>query len=131
MELIDGKEINKQMQAEIAAEVEAMVARGEKRPNLAVIQVGNDGASTTYVNSKVKTCHAVGFESTDVRFPEDIKEELEQLGENKEEWPMSKRQAQPLINKLENIKKGKSLSVSVKETFPEKNSYQCSAIKLV
>lgn len=74
MQLIDGKAINQQMQAEILKEVETMVANGQKRPNLAVIQVGNDGASTTYVNSKIKTCKAVGFESTDVRFPADITE---------------------------------------------------------
>lgn len=74
MQLIDGKAINQQMQAEILKEVETMVANGQKRPNLAVIQVGNDGASTTYVNSKIKTCKAVGFESTDVRFPTDITE---------------------------------------------------------
>lgn len=74
MQLIDGKAINQQMQAEILKEVETMVANGQKRPNLAVIQVGDDGASTTYVNSKIKTCKAVGFESTDVRFPADITE---------------------------------------------------------
>ena len=74
MQLIDGKAINQQMQAEILKEVEIMVANGQKRPNLAVIQVGDDGASTTYVNSKIKTCKAVGFESTDVRFPADTTE---------------------------------------------------------
>ncbi len=74
MQLIDGKAINQQMQAEILKEVETMVANGQKRPNLAVIQVGDDGASTTYVNSKIKTCKAVGFESTDVRFPADTTE---------------------------------------------------------
>ena len=74
MQLIDGKAINQQMQAEILQQVEEMVKNGQKRPNLAVIQVGDDGASTTYVNSKIKTCHAVGIESTDVRFPADITE---------------------------------------------------------
>ena len=74
MQLIDGKAINQQMQAEILQQVEEMVKNGQKRPNLAVIQVGDDGASTTYENSKIKTCHAVGFESTDVRFPADITE---------------------------------------------------------
>ncbi len=83
MQLIDGKAINQQMQAEILQEVEQMVANGQKRPNLAVIQVGDDGASTTYVNSKIKTCKAVGFDSTDVRFPADITEAelLEKIAE--------------------------------------------------
>ncbi len=70
MELIDGKKINLEVRAEIAKEVEEMVARGEKRPNLAVIIIGEDGASATYVASKVKTCKEVGFESTDIQLPE-------------------------------------------------------------
>ena len=45
MQLIDGKAINQQMQAEILQQVEEMVKNGQKRPNLAVIQVGDDGAS--------------------------------------------------------------------------------------
>lgn len=75
MHLIDGKKINLDMRKEIAQEVEAMVARGEKRPNLAVILVGEDGASATYVASKVKTCKEVGFESTDVYLPENTTED--------------------------------------------------------
>lgn len=76
MQLIDGRKINQEMQLEIAREVEQMVANGQKRPNLAVIQVGNDGGSTTYVNNKIKTCQAVGFESTDIHFPEDVNEQV-------------------------------------------------------
>jgi methylenetetrahydrofolate dehydrogenase (NADP+)/methenyltetrahydrofolate cyclohydrolase len=76
MQLIDGRKINQEMQLEIAREVEQMVANGQKRPNLAVIQVGNDGGSTTYVNNKIKTCQAVGFESTDIHFPEDVDEQV-------------------------------------------------------
>jgi methylenetetrahydrofolate dehydrogenase (NADP+)/methenyltetrahydrofolate cyclohydrolase len=52
-----------------------MVANGMKRPNLAVILVGDDGASSTYVGSKVKTCHDVGFESTDLKYPETVTEQ--------------------------------------------------------
>jgi methylenetetrahydrofolate dehydrogenase (NADP+) / methenyltetrahydrofolate cyclohydrolase len=76
MQLIDGRKINQEMQVEIAREVEQMVANGQKRPNLAVIQVGNDGGSTTYVTNKIKTCKQVGFESTDIHFPEDISEQV-------------------------------------------------------
>lgn len=76
MQLIDGRKINQEMQVEIAREVEHMVANGQKRPNLAVIQVGNDGGSTTYVTNKIKTCKQVGFESTDIHFPEDISEQV-------------------------------------------------------
>ncbi len=75
MELIDGKKINAEVKAEIAKEVEAMVAAGKKRPNLAVILVGEDGASATYVGSKIKTCHEVGFESTDLKYPATVSEQ--------------------------------------------------------
>jgi methylenetetrahydrofolate dehydrogenase (NADP+)/methenyltetrahydrofolate cyclohydrolase len=75
MELIDGKKINLQMREEIAKEVEAMKAEGKRAPNLAVIMVGEDGASATYVGSKIKTCKEVGFESTDIHYPETITEE--------------------------------------------------------
>jgi len=75
MELIDGKKISQEIKLEIAAEVKAMVARGEKAPNLAVIMVGNDGASATYVSGKMKSCQEVGFQSTDIHFPETISEQ--------------------------------------------------------
>lgn len=63
------------MRKEIAKEVETMVANGKKRPNLAVILVGEDPASATYVNSKVKTCKEVGFESTDIILPDTTTEQ--------------------------------------------------------
>lgn len=74
MELIDGKKINAEVKQEIAHEVEQMLARGEKRPNLAVILVGNDGASATYVGSKIRTCKEVGFDSTDITYPDTVSE---------------------------------------------------------
>ncbi len=83
MELIDGRKINAEVKAEIAKEVEEMVARGEKRPNLAVIMVGEDGASATYVRNKIKTCGEVGFDSTDLHYPETVteKEILDKIAE--------------------------------------------------
>lgn len=74
MKLIDGKKINQEVKAEIAKEVENMVAQGQKRPNLAVIMVGDDGASATYVGSKIRTCKEVGFDSTDIKYPETVTE---------------------------------------------------------
>ena len=53
MILIDGKKINSEIKIEIAKEVEEIIAAGKKRPNLAVIIVGEDGASATYVASKI------------------------------------------------------------------------------
>lgn len=74
MTLIDGKATAAQIKAEIAAEVEQMLARGEKRPHLAAILVGHDGGSETYVASKVKACEECGFKSTLIRFEADIDE---------------------------------------------------------
>ncbi|MBA3985271.1 MAG: bifunctional 5,10-methylene-tetrahydrofolate dehydrogenase/5,10-methylene-tetrahydrofolate cyclohydrolase [Flavobacteriales bacterium] len=69
MTILDGKKVSNDIKNEIAAEVAGMKARGEKVPHLAAIIVGNDGASLTYVASKVKSCELVGFESTMVRLP--------------------------------------------------------------
>lgn len=74
MELIDGKLISKQIKEEIANEVKQIIERGEKRPHLAAILVGHDGASETYVASKVKSCDQVGFKSTLLRFEDNISE---------------------------------------------------------
>ncbi len=70
MTLLNGKETSDKIKEEIALEVEQVLARGEKRPHLAAILVGEDGASQTYVNSKVKSCEKVGFESTLIRMPD-------------------------------------------------------------
>jgi len=74
MMLIDGKETAGQIKLEIASEVEDIINRGGKKPHLAAILVGNDPASETYVNFKVKDCEQVGFESTLIRFGEDTSE---------------------------------------------------------
>ena len=75
MELIDGKAISEQVKKEIAQEVAQIIAKGEKQPHLAVIIVGHDGGSETYVAHKVKSCEQVGFKSTRIAFEEDITEE--------------------------------------------------------
>ena len=69
MEILDGKKISNQIKEEIAAEVSEMRAKGEKVPHLAAVLVGNDGASLTYVGSKVRSCERIGFESTLVQLP--------------------------------------------------------------
>ena len=75
MTLIDGKATAAEIKAEIKAEVEQIVARGGRRPHLAAILVGHDGGSETYVKNKVLACEACGFESTLIRYEEDITEE--------------------------------------------------------
>jgi methylenetetrahydrofolate dehydrogenase (NADP+)/methenyltetrahydrofolate cyclohydrolase len=69
MQLLDGKKISEDIKDEIAEEVRKMKEKGEKVPHLAAVIVGNDGASLTYVGSKVKACERVGFESTMIRLP--------------------------------------------------------------
>ena len=69
MQLLDGKKVAAEIKNEITAEVDLMKANGEKVPHLAAIIVGNDGASLTYVASKVKACQLVGFESTLIKMP--------------------------------------------------------------
>ena len=75
MTLIDGKATAATIKAEIKQEVENIVAQGGRRPHLAAILVGHDGGSETYVKNKVLACEACGFESTLLRFEDDITEE--------------------------------------------------------
>lgn len=75
MQLIDGKKISSEIQEEIAKEVLKIKQSGERIPHLAAVLVGNDGASETYVASKVKTCEKIGFGSSLIRLPETITEE--------------------------------------------------------
>lgn len=87
MEILDGKKISNQIKEEIAAEVAQMRERGEKVPHLAAVLVGNDGASLTYVGSKVRSCERIGFESTLVQMPNTTSEvellkKIEELNAN-------------------------------------------------
>ncbi|WP_109097910.1 bifunctional 5,10-methylenetetrahydrofolate dehydrogenase/5,10-methenyltetrahydrofolate cyclohydrolase [Aquimarina sp. AU58] len=83
MEILDGKKVSNDIKDEIAVEVQKMKERGEKVPHLAAVLVGNDGASLTYVGSKVRACERIGFESTLVKMP-DTTSEIELLAKIKE-----------------------------------------------
>ena len=74
MEIIDGKKISNQIKEEIKVEVDSLKALGKKIPHLAAVIVGEDGASLTYVGSKVRSCKQVGFNSTLVKLAESITE---------------------------------------------------------
>ncbi|MFQ3332841.1 MAG: methylenetetrahydrofolate dehydrogenase (NADP+)/methenyltetrahydrofolate cyclohydrolase [Thalassomonas sp.] len=87
MILLDGKKTANDIKEEISIEVAALVSSGVKKPHLAAILVGADGASETYVNAKVKACDKVGFNSTLVRFNADVSEdellaEVEKINKN-------------------------------------------------
>jgi methylenetetrahydrofolate dehydrogenase (NADP+)/methenyltetrahydrofolate cyclohydrolase len=75
MIILDGKATSNTIKEEIAQEVTKLKADGKKTPHLAAVLVGNDGASMTYVNSKVKSCERVGFKSTLVKLDSSISEE--------------------------------------------------------
>ncbi len=75
MKLLDGKKIANQIKDEIAALVAKMKENGEKVPHLAAVLVGDDGASLTYVGSKVRSCKKIGFESTLIHLPAETSEE--------------------------------------------------------
>ena len=88
MILLDGKKTAADIKEEIALEVVNFKKQGKKTPHLAAIIVGDNGASITYVNAKVKACERVGFESTLIRLAEDISEkellnEIERLNVDK------------------------------------------------
>ncbi len=75
MIILDGKKTSNDLKDEIAIEVTKRKDKGKKIPHLAAILVGTDGASMTYVNSKVKACEKVGYNSTLIDLPEDTTEE--------------------------------------------------------
>lgn len=74
MEIISGKEISEQIKTEIATEVKRLHDAGYRRPHIAAVLVGHDGASETYVASKEKSSKEVGFDSSIYRFEDDITE---------------------------------------------------------
>lgn len=87
MILLDGKKTANDIAKEIAIEVSSLLSNGGKKPHLAAILVGGDGASETYVNAKVKACEKVGFESTLIRLDNTVSEshllaEIEKINSN-------------------------------------------------
>lgn len=72
MEILDGKKTAAQVREELREQVERMVAQGHRPPHLAAILVGDNGASVTYVNAKVKACHEIGFRSSLIKFPAEV-----------------------------------------------------------
>jgi methylenetetrahydrofolate dehydrogenase (NADP+)/methenyltetrahydrofolate cyclohydrolase len=74
MQILDGKKTSNLILEEIAHEVATIKSKGGKIPHLAAVLVGEDGASITYVNAKVKACEKVGFHSTLVKLPESTTE---------------------------------------------------------
>ena len=87
MTILDGKKVSNDIKNEITEQVNKIKAKGEKVPHLAAVIVGNDGASLTYVGSKVRACERVGFESTLIRMSNttseiELLDQIEQLNQN-------------------------------------------------
>ena len=76
MQILDGKLVSQAVKEHLVKNVNDLVLKNKRRPHLAAILVGNDGASETYVASKVKSCAEVGFKSSLVRFDADIEESV-------------------------------------------------------
>ena len=89
MILLDGRKTANDIKEEIAVEVSSLIAADGKKPHLAAILVGTDGASETYVSAKVRACKEVGFRSTLVRLDNkvlesDLLSEIEEINNNKD-----------------------------------------------
>jgi methylenetetrahydrofolate dehydrogenase (NADP+) / methenyltetrahydrofolate cyclohydrolase len=74
MQILDGKATAKAIREELKEQVVALRINGQKTPHLCAILVGNNGASETYVNAKVKSCEEAGFVSTLIQYPDDVTE---------------------------------------------------------
>ena len=73
--IIDGKKISTLIKEEIKNQVEEIISKGGRAPHLVAVLVGEDGASLTYVSNKVASCKQVGFKSSLINLPYEIKEE--------------------------------------------------------
>jgi len=75
MKILDGKKTGNDIKSEIADQVLQLKKSGKRPPHLAAVLVGNDGASLTYVGSKVRSCERIGYESTLIKLPEETTEQ--------------------------------------------------------
>ncbi|MBL31434.1 MAG: bifunctional methylenetetrahydrofolate dehydrogenase/methenyltetrahydrofolate cyclohydrolase FolD [Flavobacteriales bacterium] len=72
MILLDGKALFQKIKLDLSNEVQRLLDENKKAPHLAAILVGDDPASDTYVNAKMKACREIGFESSVFRYPNDV-----------------------------------------------------------
>jgi methylenetetrahydrofolate dehydrogenase (NADP+)/methenyltetrahydrofolate cyclohydrolase len=76
MQILDGRLVAQSVKNDLKIKVDSLKEKGKKTPHLAAVLVGNNGASETYVASKVKTCGEIGYQSTLVRFDADVEEQV-------------------------------------------------------
>ena len=87
MTILDGKQTANDIKTELAVRVDQLILQGKRPPHLAAVLVGNDGASLTYVGSKVRSCERIGYESTLIQLPEqtteaELLEQIDRLNTN-------------------------------------------------
>lgn len=75
MNVLDGKLVSEKIKEQIALDAAEFTTQTGRKPHLVAILVGNDGGSETYVASKMRNCQLVGFESTNIRYDENITED--------------------------------------------------------
>jgi len=89
MIILDGKKTSNDIKSELSVLVDELMKKGKRPPHLAAVLVGNDGASLTYVGSKVSSCKKIGYQSTLIHLPEttsenELLEQINSLNTNKE-----------------------------------------------
>ena len=75
MIILDGKKTSDDIKSELSVLVDELMKKGKRPPHLAAVLVGNDGASLTYVGSKVRSCEKIGYQSTLIHLPETTSED--------------------------------------------------------
>lgn len=73
--ILDGKTTSNQIKEELSLQVKDIKEAGKRPPHLAAVLVGNDGASLTYVGSKVRSCERIGYDSTLIKLEDSISQE--------------------------------------------------------
>ena len=89
MIILDGKKTSNDIKSELSVLVDELIKKGKRPPHLAAVLVGNDGASLTYVGSKVRYCEKIGYQSTLIHLPEttsegELLEQIHSLNTDKE-----------------------------------------------
>jgi methylenetetrahydrofolate dehydrogenase (NADP+)/methenyltetrahydrofolate cyclohydrolase len=73
--ILDGKTTSNQIKEELSVQVKGIKKAGKRPPHLAAVLVGNDGASLTYVGSKVRSCERIGYDSTLIKLEDNISQD--------------------------------------------------------
>ena len=89
MIILDGKKTSNDIKSELSVLVDELMKKSKRPPHLAAVLVGNDGASLTYVGSKVRSCEKIGYQSTLIHLPEttsegELLEQIHSLNNDKE-----------------------------------------------